>query len=73
VTLGLYDWIRPDPGPQARDGFMASFDPAAWEAMVRRILEHRAAIFAIEQKRRRTPRESRAALRRHREEPGPRS
>ena len=52
VTLELYDWIKTlTPDRKRALAFMASFDPAAWEAMVRRIFGKTAPqILAIEQK-----------------------
>ena len=52
LALGLYDWIRTLTPDRARtEAFMASFDEAAWEAMVRRIFGNTAPqILAIEKK-----------------------
>ena len=52
VTLGLYDWIKTLTPDRARAmGFIANFDPEAWEAMVRRIFGNTAPqILAIEDK-----------------------
>lgn len=52
LALGLYDWIRTLTPDRARvEAFMASFDEAAWEAMVRRIFGSTAPqILAIEKK-----------------------
>jgi len=51
LALGLYDWIRAQTPDRARvDAFMASFDRASWEAMVRRIFGNTAPqILAIEE------------------------
>ena len=52
VTLELYDWIKTlTPDRKRASEFMASFDPVAWEAMVRRIFGKTAPqILAIEAK-----------------------
>jgi glycerol-1-phosphate dehydrogenase [NAD(P)+] len=52
VTLGLYDWIKTLTPDRARAmDFIASFDPEAWTAMVRRIFGNTAPqILAIEEK-----------------------
>ena len=52
LTLGLYDWIKTlTPDRKRAMDYMAHFDPAAWEAMVKRIFGRTAPqILAIEAK-----------------------